>query len=288
MVVWNQINVLTGETRLVVNLREGKDLKSVMLRFRLVWLILVGLAILGSIVFTGDVLAFQGADIAADPTNAETSVPPTILTMVFGGNLLGILIVVLILLLSVISVYFIIEHLLTITRNRIMPDATLSELEALIVHGEINKAIDLCHQKENYSLATEVVLAGLERYKSSEFGYAEYRSAVEEAGEDQTGKLYRRTEVLNVIGAIAPMLGLTGTVLGMIEAFTTIASLDGMARPSELAGGIGQALITTLLGLLVAIPTMVAFSYFRNKIDSLVAEAGKRIEQVMMPLGRKK
>lgn len=218
----------------------------------------------------------------------QESEPPTILNMVFGGNTLGIAIVILILLLSVVSLYFIIEHFLTITRNRLMPDAALSELEALIVHGEINKAIDLCHQKENYSLASEVILAGLERYKSSEFGYAEYRSAVEEAGEDQTGKLYRRTEVLNVIGAIAPMLGLTGTVLGMIEAFTTIASLEGMARPQELAGGIGQALITTLLGLLVAIPTMVAFSYFRNKIDSLVAEAGKRIEQVMMPLGRKK
>ena len=68
----------------------------------------------------------------------------------------------------------------------------------------------------------------------------------------------------------------------------TIASLEGMARPQELAGGIGQALITTLLGLVVAIPTMVAFSYFRNKIDSLVSEVGKRIEQIMTPLGRKK
>jgi biopolymer transport protein ExbB len=94
--------------------------------------------------------------------------------------------------------------------------------------------------------------------------------------------------VLHVIGSIAPMLGLTGTVLGMIEAFTTIAVLDGIARPQELAGGIGQALLTTLLGLLVAIPTMVAFSYFRNKIDSIVAEAGKRVERVMMPLGRKR
>ncbi len=166
--------------------------------------------------------------------------------------------------------------------------AVLDELEQLIVQGEINKAIEFCRQSKNYSLATEVILAGLQRYKSSEFGFAEYRSAVEEAGEDQTGQLYRRTEVLNVIGAIAPMLGLTGTVLGMIEAFTTIASLEGMARPQELAGGIGQALITTLLGLVVAIPTMVAFSFFRNKIDSLVAEAGKRIERVMMPLGRKK
>jgi biopolymer transport protein ExbB len=218
----------------------------------------------------------------------DTAAPPSILRMLFGGNALGHAIVALIILLSVVSVYFIIEHLFTITRSRLMPDEAMADLERLIVHGEINKAIEVCHQKDNYSLSTEVVLAGLQRYKSSEFGYAEYRSAVEEAGEDQTGKLYRRTEVLNVIGAIAPMLGLTGTVLGMIEAFTTIASLEGMARPQELAGGIGQALITTLLGLLVAIPTMVAFSFFRNKIDSLVAEAGKRIEQIMMPLGRKK
>ncbi|MEL7497355.1 MAG: MotA/TolQ/ExbB proton channel family protein [Planctomycetota bacterium] len=234
-------------------------------------------------------LLAQTPDVSAPtPSVDPSSEPPTILNMLFGGNLLGVAIVVLILMLSVVSVYFIIEHFMTITRKQLMPAETMSELEALIVHGEINKAIDLCHEKENYSLAVEVILAGLERYKASEFGYAEYRSAVEEAGEDQTGKLYRKTEVLNVIGAIAPMLGLTGTVIGMIEAFTTIAALDGMARPQELAGGIGQALITTLLGLLVAIPTMVAFSYFRNKIDSLVAEAGKRIEQVMMPLGRKR
>ena len=231
----------------------------------------------------GGVSAELPTDIA-DPVEQ----PPSVLRMLLGTNVLGHVIVGLIFAISIISVYFTIEHLLTISRRRLMPDEVLAELERLIVHGEINKAIEVCHQKANYSLSTEVILAGLQRYKSSEFGYAEYRSAVEEAGEDETGKLYRRTEVLNVIAAIAPMLGLTGTVLGMIDAFTTIASLAGMARPQELAGGIGQALITTLLGLLVAIPSMVAFSYFRNKIDSLVAEAGKRIEQVMMPLGRKK
>lgn len=212
---------------------------------------------------------------------------PTIIKMVFGGNMFGVAIVCLILFLSLVSIYFIVEHTITITRNRLMPEQVLDELERLIVHGEINQATSLCHQKKNYSLATEVILAGINRYQSSEFGFAEYRSAVEEAGEDQTGKLYRRTEILHVIGSIAPMLGLTGTVLGMIDAFTTIAALEGMARPQELAGGIGQALITTLLGLVVAIPSMVAFSYFRNKIDSIVSEAGKRIERIMMPLGRK-
>jgi len=273
---------------LALTIHEGLELNGITLKIRIIVSGLILLMILGSTQLIGQLQAFQLAGGSPDQLEKETSVPPTILTMVFGGNMLGLFIVVLILFLSMVSVYFIIENLLTITGNRNMPDPTISELEALIVHGEVNKAIEICHQKQSYSLATEVILAGLERYKSSEFGYAEYRSAVEEAGEDQTGKLYRRTEVLNVIGAIAPMLGLTGTVLGMIEAFTTIAARDGMARPQELAGGIGQALITTLLGLLVAIPTMVAFSYFRNKIDSLVAETGKRIEQVMMPLGRKK
>jgi biopolymer transport protein ExbB len=127
----------------------------------------------------------------------------------------------------------------------------------------------------------------LERYRSSEFGFAEYRAAAEEAGEEQTGRLYRKTEVLNVIGAISPMLGLTGTVLGMIKSFNVIAATGGTARPDQLAGGISEALITTLMGLLVAIPTMVFFSYFRNRIDSLVAEAGKRVEQLLMPLGRR-
>ena len=219
--------------------------------------------------------------------NRETK-PPSVFEMVFGGNKFGVAIVCLIFFLSLVSTYFIIEHALTITRRKLMPESLLDELERLIVHGEIKQAVSLCHQKGNYSLATEVILAGLNRYQSSEFGFAEYRSAVEEAGEDHTGKLYRRTEILHVVGSIAPMLGLTGTVLGMIDAFTTIAAMEGMARPQELAGGIGQALITTLLGLVVAIPSMVAFSYFRNKIDSIVSEAGKRIERLMMPLGRKK
>ena len=169
-----------------------------------------------------------------------------------------------------------------------MPEDVLAELEQRIARGEINQAIEFCYQPENYSLISDVILAGLERYQSSEFGFAEYKSAVEEAGEDFTGRLYRKTEVLNVIGQISPMLGLTGTVLGMISAFMTIAEKEGMAKPEELAGGIGEALITTLLGLLVAIPTLVALSYFRNKIDSLVAEAGKRVERALLPLARKR
>lgn len=220
------------------------------------------------------------------PTTEEPTAPKTrtVLDTVIDGGIVGLLII----LLSVVSVGFIIEHFMTIRKTALMPDESVEDLEKMIGTGQIEEAIEYCIDPDNESMFSEVVLAGLERYKGSEFGFAEYKAAVEEAGEDQTGRLYRKTEVLGLIGSIAPMLGLTGTVLGMIKAFNTIAATEGAAKPAELAGGIGQALVTTLMGLVVAIPTMIAFSYFRNKIDSIIAEAGKRVEQVLMPLGRRK
>ncbi len=221
----------------------------------------------------------SGSSAVASETKTRT-----VLDTVIDGGIVGLFII----LLSVVSVGFIIEHFMTIRKKTLMPDAVAADLEALIAQGQVDQAIEYCHDPPNHSMFANVVLAGLERYKGSEFGFAEYKAAVEEAGEDQTGSLYRKTEVLGLIGSIAPMLGLTGTVLGMIKAFNTIAATDGAAKPAELAGGISQALVTTLMGLVVAIPTMVAFSYFRNKIDSIIAEAGKRVEQVLMPLGRRK
>ncbi|MDP6467184.1 MAG: MotA/TolQ/ExbB proton channel family protein [Pirellulaceae bacterium] len=224
------------------------------------------------------------AAAAAADTAEETEKTRTLLDTIIDGGIVGLLII----LLSMVSLGFIVEHFLTIRKATLMPELVIEELDELIGQGQIDQAIEACQTHESQSLVSQVILAGLERYKGSEFGFAEYKAACEEAGEDQTGRLYRKTEVLGLIGSIAPMLGLTGTVLGMIRAFNMIAIKGGMAKPDELAGGIGQALVTTLLGLVVAIPTMVAFSFFRNKIDSIVAEAGKRVEQIMMPLGRRK
>ena len=232
--------------------------------------------------------AAPAASATATGSSSQSEGNRSLAGMIFSGGILGIFIVVLILLLSMVSVAFIVEHSMTIRRNALMPERVLAELEQFISNGQVGDAIEYCQLPENYSLVSNCVLAGLERYTTSDYGFAEYRSAVEEEGENQTGKLYRKTEVLGVIGSVAPMLGLTGTVLGMIIAFNTIAATGGMAKPEELAGGIGQALITTLLGLFVAIPSMIAFSFFRNRIDSIVAEAGKRIERLLAPLGRQK
>lgn len=226
---------------------------------------------------------------ATESATSETGTPGavkerTMLDELYASGLIGLVII----LLSMVSLAFIIEHAMTIRKSALMPEAVVQEVEELIARGDLQGAMQACRDPANQCLFTDVVLAGLERYEASEFGFAEYRAAVEEAGEDQTARLYRKTEVLNVIGAIAPMLGLLGTVQGMIIAFNTIASTGGAAKPYELADSISLALVTTFEGLVVAIPTMTAFSFFRSRIDSIVAEAGKRIEQVLMPLGRKR
>ncbi|MBI1249482.1 MotA/TolQ/ExbB proton channel family protein [bacterium] len=230
-----------------------------------------------------DSLTLDGSDDSATPQSTNTQ-QKTVLDTIKDGGTVGVLIG----LLSMVAIGFIVEHFLTIRKSVLMPEGVAYELEEMIAQGRVDEALEVCKNPEYQSLLTYVVQAGLERFRGAEFGFAEYKAAVEEAGEDQTARLYRKTEVLGLIGSIAPMLGLTGTVLGMIKAFNTIAASGGTPKPEDLAGAIGQALVTTLLGLVVAIPAMVAYSYFGNRIDSLVAEVGKRVEQILTPLGRRR
>ncbi|MED5447403.1 MAG: MotA/TolQ/ExbB proton channel family protein, partial [Planctomycetota bacterium] len=108
-------------------------------------------------------------------------------------------------------------------------------------------------------------------------GYAAVEKSMEDASAEQSARLFRKIEYRSVIGTIAPMLGLRGTVWGMIVAFQEFATK--LNPPvSELAPGIYQALVTTLMGLGVAVPALSAFAIFRNRIDELVAEASLTAE----------
>ena len=207
----------------------------------------------------------------------------TLMDSIIAGGWIGGIIIIL----SIVAVAFMIEHAISIRKERLMPAAQLDQMEELIAAGKIREATEYCQDPKNYSLASDVVLAALERYQGSEFGFADYKSAAEEAGEENTARLYRKTDILSVIGAIAPMLGLFGTVEGMMEAFNTIA-MQETVKPRDLADSISKALVTTWLGLIVAIPTMAVFSYFRNKIDSIVSECGKHVERILQPLSRRR
>jgi biopolymer transport protein ExbB len=226
---------------------------------------------------------------AAAPGATAAKAPPNTHERTWWDNLVASgLIGLIIVILSFVAVGLIIEHAISIRKERLMPEAVMQQVEEMLHHGQITEATDFCRDPQNYSLATDVILAGLETYQGSEFGFAEYKSAAEEAGEDHTARLYRKTDLLNLIAAIAPMLGLLGTVQGMILAFNQLANETKHPSPADLADNISLALVTTFEGLVVAIPAMAAFSYFRNKIDSLVSECGKRVERILMPLARKR
>lgn len=109
---------------------------------------------------------------------------------------------------------------------------------------------------------------------------------MEEEAAEQAGRLFRKIEYLSVLGNIAPMVGLLGTVIGMILAFREVANTQGAARAGQLASGIYQALVTTVGGLLVAIPSLGAYAVFRNRVDGLMAETVASTRHILTPVKR--
>jgi biopolymer transport protein ExbB len=183
--------------------------------------------------------------------------------------------------LSVAMAALVIEHLLSIRRDALMPKAQAVELQKLIAAGQLPQADQLCRQQP--TLLSYIVLAGLQE---ASFGYAAVEKAMEDAAQEQAARLARKVDYLSVIGAISPMLGLTGTVWGMIQAFAEFAERAN-PTPTDFAPSISEALVTTLFGLLVAIPAMSAHAWFRNRTDEYVAETALLSERLMSPLRRK-
>ena len=225
-----------------------------------------------------------GQPVPATPPAAaeatETAPPPatteeiSLWSTIKDGGRIGYLII----LMSMFSIALVIEHLVTIRRTRLVPAGLAEELEGLLRQKQYDEAVKLCN-KDGSFLAI-VVQAGLSQVGGM-FGFFDMQSAMQEVSERQISKLYRKLEYLSFIAATAPMLGLLGTVTGMITAFNKIAATQGSANPSQLAGGISQALVTTCMGLVVAIPAMFFVSFFRNRIDEFVAETESIVEKLM-------
>ncbi len=142
----------------------------------------------------------------------------------------------------------------------------VKEVEDLVVKQRIDEAIIVC-QRYGTPLA-HVFLAALRAKGRSR---DQIKTAVEEAGSRESAPLERYMGLLGTIATISPLLGLLGTVLGMIKAFTVIAT-QGMGTPATLGGGISEALITTAAGLSVAIPVLLLHKYLSSRIDGIVLE----------------
>lgn len=172
-----------------------------------------------------------------------------------------------IILLSIAMVAIIIEHAVTIQRDKLVPPEIIVELEQLVDEEQFEEAMNLCESSRNY--ITNVVSAALAR---SGEGFDSMFNAMESAVEEENLKLIHKISLLNLIGNLGPLLGLFGTVVGMVGAFTAIATSSGTPSPKDLASGIYTALVTTVWGLLVAMPALSAFFLFKNKVQRLTFE----------------
>jgi biopolymer transport protein ExbB len=167
----------------------------------------------------------------------------------------------------IVMIYVTIEKILVIKRARANVRDFIASIKGLIRTGNVPEIIDYCNSHN--TPISRIFKQGLLKLG---FGDERVREAIEMAGRSEVFMLEKRLSILATIAGIAPLLGFLGTVTGMINAFMTIQSLGGIVSPSDLAGGIWEALLTTAYGLIVGIPAYGLYNYFVTKINRLVHE----------------
>lgn len=219
---------------------------------------------------------------AAEPNVEPVSEPnassgSTFWVMVRAGGWIGAVIF----LLSLLACASVIRSLWTIRRAVMMPSALIAEFGPFVERGRLQSAMESCQRSPSF--LASILAGGLKNYEA---GWEDIEKGAQETLMAETARLYRRNEFLAVVGNIAPMLGLLGTVLGMVMAFGELASSDGFGRFANLAQGIYFALVTTVDGLLVAIPSLAAYSFFNHRTASISAETATLVDDLFLPLKR--
>ena len=165
---------------------------------------------------------------------------------------------------SVVAVAIVLERLWTLQRKRVVPSDLSAQIWELVKHNQLDQR--QLQRVQQSSPLGQVLAVGLMHHHSPRDVMKE---AIEDSGRHVVHDLERYLGPLGTIAAISPLLGLLGTVSGMISAFTAITA-TGVGNPSVLAGGISEALVSTAAGLTVAIPSLIAYRFLRGRVDSLV------------------
>lgn len=189
---------------------------------------------------------------------------------------LGVGYIVIFLLLSFTLVALFVMNLLAARRDGVCPPLLIEGFESHLDEKRYQEAYEL--SKADESFLGNVLSAGLAKLSS---GYAQSIEAMQEVGEEENMKLEHRLSYMALIGTISPMIGLFGTVHGMIDSFWEIATGGGTPDAQKLADGISTALLTTLIGLGIAIPAIAAYNILRNRVQRLVLEVGITSEELM-------
>ncbi|MCZ6836007.1 MAG: MotA/TolQ/ExbB proton channel family protein [Planctomycetota bacterium] len=198
-------------------------------------------------------------------TNADGSV-----------EILGSLIIWFLLVLSLLSIGLIGMMILTNQRKSISPERVVEEVRNHLNQGKFKEAMALTGRDESFFC--QIMHAAL---KDAPHGFGALTRSLEQTADELTTIRLRKIEYLNVLGQVSPMIGLFGTVYGMILAFQAIVISGGNADPILLASGIGTALTTTFWGLVVAIPALAGYAIIRNHIDELTMDATLRAEEML-------
>ncbi|RMG91630.1 MAG: MotA/TolQ/ExbB proton channel family protein [Zetaproteobacteria bacterium] len=170
------------------------------------------------------------------------------------------------LLASIVALTIIIERAWSLRRSAVIPLDDVQGVELAVRSGDVQRAHQLCRQQDTPMgriLTVALANSGVKRSVLKEI--------IEETGRQEVARMERFINILGIIAATAPLLGLLGTVVGMIEVFHQI-SLVGVGKADVLAGGISMALNTTAMGLSVAIPSLVAYRFFDARVDRFVVE----------------
>ena len=218
--------------------------------------------------------------VAVVPLAAEDAKSLSVFDLVIGDGGMGTWVELVLIILSCVGFTVAILRMMTIKTDMLIPDGLADDLHNIFEQGinddGYNEALDIV--AEDPSMLGAILSASLDK---RDFGYEAMLTASETVGSAELNKYMAKINWLSLIAAIAPMLGLLGTVGGMIAAFLEMASSGGAVNPGDLAYAIGGAMITTATGLIIAIPMLFFFFFLRARINASYLEASIATEEIL-------
>ncbi len=248
------------------------------------WSLLAAAVLLGAVLLGAPAAEAQESDpvatdevVASPSQNIPAAEELTLGKMIReGGSILWVIIG-----LSVITFIMVLYFFFTITPAREVPPNLLKRALSQIRAGDLRGAYQMCEGRDE--LLANVIKSGLKMAGHDRYVIQE---AMESEGERGATALWQRISYVNNVGAIAPLLGLLGTVWGMIRAFGAIAFDDAQSRGLVMAYSVSQAMITTAAGLMLAIPALLAYYYLRGRVIKIIAEVEAQASEIVEALSR--
>ena len=211
-----------------------------------------------------------GSSVITIAATADT--PSSLFAFILAGGTIGMIII----LLSFVGLGLVIDAFVKIREDDLLPDQLAKQAINLARQGQFTELKTVC--KTDNSMLGQILSHAIEE---GDLGLDAVREHIEHEGNRQLTRLHQRVGLIGLIASIAPMLGLLGTVVGMIDSFQILGLSKGVAGPDDLAVGISKALVTTCMGLIVAVPLIFFHAYFRDKVTRISNETSAICERIL-------